>query len=128
MYLTDSSHGTDGGSMETSGSEDKGGIGRRQFIGAAAAALFAGIVIQITGCDDGNSTSDQGGSGDVSATIGSNHPAPHRAVVTKAMLDAGNAVDLDIQGSADHSHTVSLNAAEMADIKAGKMVMKDSSS
>jgi hypothetical protein len=48
-------------------------------------------------------------------------------VITKANLDAGGAIDLDIQGAANHTHTLSLTAAEVADIKAKNMVMKFSS-
>jgi hypothetical protein len=106
----------------------KNGIGRREFLGAAAAALFAGVVIQITGCTDDNPASSQGGNGDVAGSIAENHTSPHKAVITKAMLDAGGAVELDIQGSSNHSHTVSLSADQVVQIKAKQMVMLDSSS
>jgi hypothetical protein len=118
----------EGGNRLSSGSLPTGGLGRREFLGAAAAALFAGVVIQITGCTDGNPASSQGGSGDITGTIDENHPAPHKAVITKAVLDAGGAVDLDIQGSANHSHTVSLTADQVAQIKAKLMVMLNCSS
>jgi hypothetical protein len=60
-------------------------------------------------------------------TISGNHG--HTAVVKKAQIDAGGAVTLDIQGSSGHSHTVSLTADDMAELKkAGGMVTKDSSS
>jgi hypothetical protein len=53
--------------METKG---RSGFGRREFIGAAAAALFAGVVVQITGCggtDDGGNQAPQ--NGDVTGAI-----------------------------------------------------------
>jgi hypothetical protein len=116
-----------GGNRPSAGNRPLAGVGRREFIGAAAAALFAGVVIQITGCSDEDPASSQGG-GDVTGYIEGNHPAPHRAVITKAVVDAGGALDLDIQGLADHSHTVSLTAVQMATIKAKQHVMLDSSS
>jgi hypothetical protein len=45
-------------------------------------------------------------------------------VVTGAQLTAGGAVTLDIQGSADHPHQVSLSAAEIASIAANQKVSK----
>jgi hypothetical protein len=128
--------GNGGGSMEnakkdtagTDGNRPSNGLGRREFLGAAAAALFAGVVIQITGCSsDDNPASSQGGNGDVTGFISENHPSPHKAVITKAMVDAGGAIDLDITGSAGHSHTVSLTADQMALIKSKLHVMLDSS-
>jgi hypothetical protein len=102
------------------------GFGRREFIGAAAAALFAGVVIQITGCGEDSATSS-GGAGDIVGSISDNHPTPHSAVVTKAQIDAGGDVTLDIQGAANHNHTVSLPAANMATLKAKGHVMVTSS-
>ena len=111
--------------MET---EAKRGIGRREFIGAAAAALFAGVVIQITGCDSKDSSPTAPATGDVVGSISNNHPTPHSAVIKKASIDAGGAVDLDIQGAANHNHVVSLSAADMATLKAKGMVTKESAS
>ncbi|MDB5048017.1 MAG: hypothetical protein JWO30_1088 [Fibrobacteres bacterium] len=111
--------------MESNG---KSGFGRREFIGAAAAALFAGVVIQITGCGTDSSDETQATQdGSATGTISNNHPTPHKAVITKARVDAGGALDLDIQGAADHTHTVSLSADDMINIKAKIMVMMFSS-
>jgi hypothetical protein len=93
--------------------------GRRQFLGAAAAALLAGVLIQITGCSSTDDGSDAPPAGSKSAVITDNHPTPHKAVITKAQLDAGGALTLDIQGAADHNHTVSLTADQVVSIKAG---------
>lgn len=111
--------------MDGSGTGNgKGGLGRRQFIGTAAAALFAGVVIHITGCttDEAENSPAAGGN---SATIVGNHG--HSAVVTKAMIDAGGAITLDIRGSSGHTHTLELTSAEMETIMAKLHVMKDTS-
>jgi hypothetical protein len=98
---------------------------RRTFLGASAAVLFAGIAIQITGC--GTEEDSGANNGSVSASISSVPNHGHKAVVTKAQLDAGGAVTLDIKGSADHTHSVELTADEMATLKKGGHVMKISS-
>ena len=98
---------------------------RREFIGAAAAALFAGVLIQITGCTtDDKTESNHVPAGSVVGFISDNHAdTPHKAVITKAQLDAGGGITLDIQGAAPHTHTLTLSADEMATIKAGNHVM-----
>ncbi len=100
---------------------------RRTFLGSAAAALFAGVVIQITGCssDEGPSAPVKEAGDNQADTISGNHG--HVALIKKAQLDAGGAVTLDIHGTATHTHNLELTAQEVADIKAGKMVMKDTS-
>jgi hypothetical protein len=50
------------------------------------------------------------------------------AVITSAQLLAGNAVELDITGSADHPHRLVLNAAEVREIAAGRELSKETSS
>lgn len=96
--------------------------GRREFLGAAAAALFAGITITIMGCDDDKSTEPKAETGDVQGVIEENHG--HSAILKKAVIDAGGAVTLDIQGSADHNHTLSITADELAGLKRGEMIHK----
>jgi len=65
-----------------------------------------------------------GGNGSVSGTISGNHG--HVATITAAQLTAGNAVALDITGSANHSHSVSLSAQDILDVAARKTVAKTS--
>ncbi len=129
-------------------------LNRREFLGATARALFAGIAIQIMGCDDNTSISgnsntnalgnpimpDAPGTSQQQATthavatadrtaetISANHG--HVATVTGVQLDNGGAIAaLDIQGSAPHTHTIALTGQDMADIKAGKLVSKTSTS
>ncbi len=98
---------------------------RRVFLGAAASALFAGVAITILGCGEESSTGPKAESGDKVGDISGNHG--HSAIIKKAVLDAGGALTLDIQGSAGHTHTVSLTADEMTQLKSGTMVTKDSS-
>jgi hypothetical protein len=102
------------------------GTSRRVFLGAAAAALFAGVSITLLGCGDDSGTGPTAEAGDIIGEISGNHG--HKAIIKKAQFDAGGAVTLDIQGSAGHNHTISLTADDMAELKkAGGMVTKDSS-
>jgi hypothetical protein len=104
------------------------GQGRRTFIGAAAAALLAGAVIQITGCssDDKGTGNPNPGDGSKAGAVLENHASPHKAVITKAQLDAGGGLTLDIQGLSGHSHSITLNADQVATIKAGEHAMTSS--
>lgn len=100
--------------METAGTN---GMGRREFIGAAAAALFAGVAITITGCDEEDkptTPSDGSKAGDVQEAGGHKHSV----TVTKVQLDAGNAVTLTLTGNG-HEHTVDLTADQVKGLKAG---------
>ena len=57
--------------------------------------------------------------------VGANHG--HTAIITAAQLAATNAVSLDISGSANHPHTVSLTDVEVGQIAGGTRVTKTSS-
>jgi copper homeostasis protein CutC len=59
------------------------------------------------------------------ATISANHG--HVTVLTGAAITAANAVTLNIQGSADQAHGVSLSAAEVQRAGAGQRASKLSS-
>jgi len=98
---------------------------RREFLGDAALALFAGVIIQVTGCNSTSSDSNLG-PGDKQGSVGPPIQG-HVAIITKAVLDAGGALDLHIQGRATHDHVVSVSADEMAAIKNGAQVAKQSS-
>jgi hypothetical protein len=101
-------------------------LSRREFSVEALTALFAGVVITVTACDDngGSVVVGPGGTGRT-GSISENHA--HTATVTSVELTAGNAVTLNIRGSADHPHTVDLTAAEVVQIRDGQRVSKTSS-
>ena len=107
-------------------SETRIGSSRREFLGAAAAALFAGITITLVGCGE-ESTGPKAGAGDIAAEIDQEAGHGHSAILKKAEIDAGGAVTLHIQGGASHDHTVTLTSDDMAELKKGNMVHKDSS-
>ena len=112
-------------------------LDRREFTAEAALAALAGVVITVSGCGGGgggysspsspSTPSPAGGnSSDKSGTISSNHG--HLAVVTGAQLIVGGAVQLDIRGSADHTHVVTLAADAIQAIQAGRPAVTDSTS
>jgi hypothetical protein len=105
---------------------------RREFTLEAALAALSGVVITISGCGGSGysstpsspSPSSGGGSGDEVGSVSNNHG--HAATITGAALTAGDAIQLNIQGSSDHNHVISLSAAAIADVKGGKAVATDS--
>jgi len=114
-------------------------IDRRQFTVASAMALLSGVAITITEAACGGSSYSPSSptpmptpnptpapSGDKVGQVSSNHG--HSAVITGAQLTAGGTLSLDIRGSADHPHTVTLTAAEVTSIAANQRVSKESSS
>ncbi len=118
---------------------------RREFTAAMALALLGGATITVSGCGGGGGyggggspTGPGGGGGDdygpggnmdpgggVVGQISANHG--HRALITRAELTAGNDLSLDIVGQATHTHAVILSAAEVASIRDGGRVSKDTS-
>jgi hypothetical protein len=106
---------------------------RREFTAQSVLAMLSGIAITISGCSDGNGSSSTSptpaptpaGPDDVVGMIGRNHG--HAVVITRAQLDAGDALmNLDITGTADHTHSVSLTADEVGQIADGMRVQKTS--
>jgi hypothetical protein len=109
---------------------------RREFTVGAIKAILAGTVITITsGCGSGSSSSSptsptastaptspssSSGGGEAIGSISANHG--HSAVVTRVQMTASDAVQLDIRGSADHTHTVALSQGEVGQIAAGQSV------
>jgi hypothetical protein len=110
---------------------------RREFFTAASAmALLSGVAITISGCggSSGSPTSPNmstppptpsSGGGDVGGSISDNHG--HTAVVTRAQLTGGTNVNVDIRGSASHTHTVTLSQPDLTAIAAGTRVARESS-
>ena len=96
-------------------------VTRREFTLEAALAILAGCVIAIseTGCG-GSDLAPTPNPTDVTGTVSANHG--HSAVITAAQLSAGGAIMLDIHGSADHPHTVSLSQTDMSTLKSRQPV------
>jgi Mrp family chromosome partitioning ATPase len=104
-------------------------MNRREFTVEAALLLLGGTVITITGCGGGAGSSPTAASApplkDAVGDISANHG--HAAVITAARLGETGTLDLDIRGTASHSHMVSLSDAEIANIRMGLPVAKQSS-
>ena len=112
-------------------------VDRREFTVSAVLAALSGVVITISSCGGSDSptsnptpnpnpTPTPPASGDKSGSISGNHG--HTAVITAAQLTAGGAISLDIMGTATHTHTVSVSAAEVTQISQGTQVAKTSTS
>jgi hypothetical protein len=84
---------------------------------------LSGVAIVIGGCAEAPTgpTPDGGVAADISDRHG------HEAVVTGAQITAGQALVLDIRGSAGHGHSVSLTRDDLVAIGAGSQVVKVSS-
>jgi hypothetical protein len=102
-------------------------MNRRQFTVEAAMALLGGAAITI-GCGGGGSSptaSTPPPPQDALGTVDTNHG--HAALITSAQLVAGAALELDIRGTSGHTHSVSLSADDIAGIRSGARVQKQSS-
>lgn len=110
-------------------------MGRREFTVASALAMLAGVAITVSGCSSSSPTSPSGTptpsptpgatpGNDVMGSISANHG--HAATVTRAQLTSGSALELDIQGTATHPHTVSLSQSELTQIASGTRITKES--
>ena len=102
---------------------------RREFV-ATALTLLGGVALTV-GCGGGSPspsspTPTPTSSGGVAGAVADNHPDPHVAVITAALLGAGGALTLDICNSR-HSHTVTLSGAEVTQIAAKSRVSATSS-
>jgi hypothetical protein len=108
-------------------------IDRREFAREASLAFLSGITVTVSACGGGGGYSSpttnsspppSGNAADEVGQISANHG--HTAVVQAAWLQAGGSVDLDIRGSATHSHMVSLVADALRDMRDGRKVQKES--
>jgi hypothetical protein len=95
---------------------------RREFTAEALLALLMGCVITISqGCGDDNPTSPT--PTDISGVVSANHG--HVATVTGAQITAGTDIAaLDIRGTADHPHTISITAADFQTLKNRQPISK----
>jgi hypothetical protein len=110
------------------------GLDRREFTALSVMAMLAGVTVTITACGGGSGggggsptqpSNDPGTGGDKLGNVSNNHG--HTARIAAAELTAGNAVTLQIQGSADHPHTLTLTADEVISIRNGQRVGKATS-
>jgi len=96
-------------------------LSRREFTLEAALAILAGCVITITdaGCGSSSSppTTPTAPPADINGVVAANHAQPHAVVITGAMITAGNAVTLNIQGQSTHNHTISVSANNLLSLK-----------
>jgi len=109
---------------------------RREFTLQAVLAMLSGVTITVSGCGGGGGggvNNDPPGSpsggpaieGDQHGSISDNHG--HVAVITAIQLMAGNAVALDILGTATHTHRVELSSNDIQQIALGRSVSRTSS-
>jgi hypothetical protein len=100
------------------------GMTRKVFCGSA---LGATVLLLIESCGGGGS-SYSAGTGTV-AGCGNTIAANHGHVLTIALADLDSATDItyNIQGSADHNHTVTLTVAQLRTLKTGASVSTVSS-
>ena len=101
-------------------------LDRREFTLRSLMAMLSGVAITISGCGGGGSGGPTQPSGnDRAGNVSANHG--HTAVITSAQLSAGGDLMLNIRGEAPHNHTVQLGAADVAAIRDGRQVSKNSS-
>jgi hypothetical protein len=103
-------------------------LDRREFVVGSLLAMLGGVTVTISGCvssPTAPTAATPDFSSDKAGAVSGNHG--HVAVITSAQLRAGGAVALNIQGSASHTHTVELSAAEVMQIRDGQRVSKESS-
>ena len=102
---------------------------RRKVSKGTLMALIAGVVLTVSACDGDNVSSltvgPGGGTGGRTGSISDNHG--HVASLTAAELTAGTELTIDIRGSADHSHTITLSGAEVVQIRNNQRVTTTSS-
>lgn len=97
-------------------------VSRRDFLANVSKVLGLGIAVPFTGCLFAlNPESHVSEVQDEAGRIDDNHD--HRALITRAQLESGGALTLDITGTSTHPHTISLSAKDVAAIRAGKPVL-----
>jgi len=110
-------------------------VGRREFTLSAALAALSGVAITISACGGGGGGSPTSPStpttpppaasgGDKQGLVATNHG--HAAVITAARLASPADVSLDIRGTSDHPHTVTLSAAQVSSIAANQRISMES--
>lgn len=107
-------------------------VDRRDFAKEAGLAFLSGVSVAVSACGGGgyasspttSSTPPPAAAGDEVGQISGNHG--HQAIITAAELMEGGAVELDIAGTAGHSHIVRLPAEAVREISDGEPVRTSS--
>lgn len=112
-------------------------VSRREFNEESLVALFSGVAITMSGCGGGGGgaspaaptaaatpppTSAETDARGRQGSITNNHG--HEAVLTSAQFGAAGGAMLNIQGQADHPHTLELSEDELSAIQQGRRVSK----
>lgn len=98
-------------------------MNRREFGIEGALALLGGVLITVSGCE--SPTEPGPVEVDVTGVIAPNHG--HAVTILAAQLRAGGALDLDIRGAAGHTHVVSLSTIDLALIRNGARIQRETS-
>ena len=97
-------------------------MNRREFLSKSALmAALIGVSVKVTGCGSDDPTAPATGNVTGSATGGGHS---HTGTITKAQLDAGNAVNITFSGGG-HTHSLPLTNTEVTNIAMGTRVQKD---
>ena len=98
-------------------------MNRREFTAQTALLLLGGATISLSACGGGGSpAASTPPLTDKDGAISSNHG--HAATITAAQLGSGGGLDLDIRGTASHSHMLSLTASEVVMVRSGSRLEK----
>lgn len=107
---------------------------RKQFLATLASLAGSTVAVSIQGCGGGGSSYSAtpmpapsppaASCGATGSAIANNHAAPysHALNFPKTDVDLTTSQSYGIQGSALHSHNVTLSAAQLAQLKAGMPV------
>jgi len=107
-------------------------LSRKDFLKLTFAFLGGAALVQ-SGCGDSSggpdlSTPPNCNLNGTKSKIADNHPAPHSLIVPKSDLASTTNKTYDIMGSADHTHSVTLTAANLASLAANTSVTVTSTS
>ena len=104
--------------------QSRDGLDRREFTSRALMAMLAGVTVTMTGCGSESAVAPTPPPNVKIGTVVNNHG--HEVVISSAQQLAGGAVTLNIQGTSSHDHVLELTAAEVAAIRNGTRLEKDS--
>jgi hypothetical protein len=104
------------------------GLSRREFTLQSALALLSTCIITVEGCGSGykspTNPTPPPATSDITGNISGNHG--HIATITAAQITTGNAISLNIQGTATHPHTVDVSQDNLRSLQNRQAVTRDS--